>query len=419
MAEKKFYQMTVDERLDFLRENGVCEAADLELISGRDPLSEERADHMIENVIGRFSLPIGLAQNFVINGKAYPIPMVIEEPSVVAAASNAAKIVKACGGFTAEADEPRMIGQMQIVQIPDLAKAAEALRSHKAEILAKAAECDPFLLKIGGGPRDMEVRVFEDSDCGPMLVLHLILDVRDAMGANAINSALEKAAPLAESLTGGKVRLRILSNLAEKRLARAFCRITPEALSFKTYDGADVIDRILDAAAFAEADPYRAATHNKGIMNGIDAVAIPLGNDWRAIEAGAHSWAAVSGTYKPLSHWHKDAEGCLRGSIELPMTVGTFGGATRVHPAAGANLRMMGIQSARELAAVLAAVGLAQNLAAIKALSTEGIQKGHMALHARQVAIAAGASGSEIDRIAAIMVEEKHIAADYAKELLK
>lgn len=419
MSEKKFYQMTISERLDSLQSRGLCSAEDIPLISGRSGLNEETADHMIENVIGTFSLPVGLAQNFLINGKEYQIPMAIEEPSVVAAASNAARIVRMGGGFTADADEPCMIGQMQIVHVPDLDAGAEALLSHKEEILARAAEIDPFLLKLGGGPRDIEVRKFTDSACGSMLVMHLILDVRDAMGANAINTALEKTAPLAEQLTGGRVRLRILSNLADHRLARAACRIPAEALTFKTYDGADVRDRILEAAAFAEADPYRAATHNKGIMNGIDAVAIPLGNDWRAIEAGAHSWAAVSGRYLPLSHWTKDEEGNLCGNIELPLAVGTVGGATRVHPGAAAFLRMMKIESAKELAGVIAAVGLAQNLAAIKALSTEGIQQGHMALHARQIAIAAGASGTEIDRIAAILVKEKNITVDFAKELLR
>ena len=427
---KKFYQMTIDERREVLLTETGLPAETLDALSGVNGLSEETAGRMIENVIGLYSLPLGIARNFIINGKKYLIPMVIEEPSVVAAASNGARIAAAGGGFTAEADEPRMIGQLQILDFPDREQAKTALEAEKESLLALAAQSCPRLIERGGGPVDLEIRELDETAAGPMLVLHLIMDVRDVMGANLIDTALEALAPQVEKISGGVVRLRILSNLADRRLARAFCSVPVPALAFKEYDGETVRDRMLEAAAFAEADPYRAVTHNKGIMNGIDAVVLAAGNDWRAVEAGAHAWSLyetgksettkenAGGRIRPLSHWKKDPEtGNLLGSIELPMAVGIVGGATRVHPGAAAALQLMGVQSAQELAAVIASVGLAQNLAALKALSTEGIQRGHMSLHAKQMAVAAGAQGEAADRIAARMVRENRVSASYAAEL--
>ena len=418
MGEKKFYQMTIDERRGELRETCGCSEADLAALCGFPGLTEETADHMIENVVGLYSLPMGIARNFVVNGKPYAVPMVIEEPSVVAAASNGARMAKAAGGFSAEADEPRMIGQLQILGLKDLPEARKALEDHSEALLALAAESCPNLLKRGGGPREILLREFSATEAGPMLVLHLIMDVRDVMGANLIDTALERIAPEAERISGGQVRLRILSNLADRRLARASCSIPASALAFKDYDGDTALTRILEAAAFAEADPYRAVTHNKGIMNGIDAVVLATGNDWRAVEAGAHAWAARNGEVRPLTHWRRDpVTGDLAGTIELPLTVGIAGGTTRVHPGAAAALRLIGAQSSGELAGVIASVGLAQNLAALKALSTEGIQRGHMSLHAKQMAVAAGARGEAVDRIASRMIRENRISASYAAEL--
>lgn len=415
---KKFYQMTIKERQQQLWEETGLSEEDMLRLSGEHGLDENTADRMIENVVGSYALPLGIARNFVINGKPYAIPMVIEEPSVVAAASNGARLAKAAGGFTAEADAPCMIGQLQILGLKDLKGAAAALAEKQDELLGLAAESCPNLLKRGGGPVDIRLREFPETSAGPMLVLHLVMDVRDVMGANLIDTALEYIAPAVEKISGGYVRLRILSNLADRRLARASCEIPAPALAFKDFEGAEVISRILEAAAFAEADPYRAVTHNKGIMNGIDAVVMAVGNDWRSVESGAHAWAAHDGRIRPLSHWRKDPQsGNLIGNIELPLAVGTVGGATRVHPGAAAALKMMGVQSGQELASVIAAVGLAQNLAAMRALSTEGIQRGHMSLHARQMAIAAGADGEAADRIAAQMVRENRVSASYAAEL--
>jgi hydroxymethylglutaryl-CoA reductase len=420
MAEtKKFYQLTIPERLERLKSDSRLEESDMKAFSGETGLTNDIADHMIENAIGVFSLPIGIAQNFRINGKALQIPMVIEEPSVVAAASNGARLVALSDGFEADSDEPRMIGQLQLVHIPDLEQAKTNVLARKEQILKMVAEVDPVLVSLGGGPVDLQVRLFPQTPAGPMMILHLILDVRDAMGANAINTALEKISPYITEITGGAVRLRILSNLADLRLARARCRIHPNCLTMKDFSGEEVLDRIVEAAAFAEVDPYRAVTHNKGIMNGIDAVVIATGNDWRAVEAGAHAWASRDGVIRPLSHWTKDSEGCLCGSIELPLAAGIVGGATRVHPGARAALKLMNVSSSKELAQIMASVGLAQNLAALRALSTEGIQKGHMILHARQVAMAAGATGEKIEQLAAELVQSGTIRIDRAKEILK
>ncbi len=345
--------------------------------------------------------------------------MVIEEPSVVAGASFMAKLARAGGGFIATTMLPEMIGQIQVLDVADPATARLMLLEQKERLLAEIAEIDPVLKRLGGGPRDVEVRIIENSPIGPFLVVHLIYDVRDAMGANAVNTACERLAPTIEMITGGRVHLRILTNLADRRLARARCTIPLNELAFGEYAAETVRDGIIAAWAFAAADPYRAATHNKGIMNGVDAVVIATGNDWRAVEAGAHAYAARGGRYTTLSIWGKDAQGNLVGTLEMPLAVGIVGGATRVHPTARAALKLMGVTSANQLAEVIVSVGLAQNLAALRALATEGIQRGHMGLHARQVAIAAGAQGEMIERLARQLVAENAVRLDRAEAILK
>ncbi len=416
---KKFYEMTPAERLAQLAEETRLDRTALDALSGADGLNLAQADHMIENVVGTYALPLGVAQHFLVNGREVPVPMVIEEPSVVAAASFMARLARAGGGFSASATAPEMIGQMQVLDIPDLQQAKAALEAQRENLLAEADQIDPLLLKVGGGARDLQVRLIEESPIGPFLVLHLIMDVRDAMGANAINTALERLAPQVERISGGRVLLRILSNLADRRLARAQCRIPEEALAFNDYTGAEVRDRIIEASAFAAADPYRAATHNKGIMNGVDAVVIATGNDWRAVEAGAHAYAARGGRYTSLSTWSKGEDGSLLGSLDMPMAVGIVGGATRVHKGAAAAIQLMGVKTAAELAEVIVSVGLAQNLGALRALATEGIQRGHMALHARQVAIAAGAPEEMVPAISEQMISEGNIHLQRALEILE
>jgi hydroxymethylglutaryl-CoA reductase len=413
-----FYNLSIVERLARVSEQAGLDPEEVAVL--RDAgMGVERADQMIENVVGVHGLPLGIATNFQVNGRDVLVPMAIEEPSVVAGASLAAKLVRAGGGFQAEATAPVMIGQMQVLGLSDLGAARDALLREKERLLARADEADPVILRLGGGAQDLEVRLFEDSPVGPMLIVHVLYDCRDAMGANAVNTAVEWTAPLVEEITGGRVLLRILSNLADRRLARATCAIPVDALAFGEFEGVRVAQGIVEAWAFAAVDPYRAATHNKGIMNGIDAVVIATGNDWRAIEAGAHAYAARSGRYTSLSEWSLDQErGKLVGKLALPLVVGTVGGATRVHPTAQVALKILGVQSARELAEVIAAVGLAQNLAAIRALATEGIQRGHMSLHARQVALAAGATGEAVTRIAEQMASEGVIRLDRALELL-
>ena len=417
-AEKiKFYNLSIPERLDWLAEKAGLDAADLDALRGG--LTADQADHMIENAVGVFGLPLGVAQNFVVNGREVLVPMAIEEPSVVAGASFMARLARAGGGFSASASAPEMIGQMQILDLDEPYTARLKLLEQRERLLTEAAEIDPVLKRLGGGPRDIEVRVIEDSPIGSFLVLHLIYDVRDAMGANAVNTAMERLTPSVEHITGGRAHLRILSNLADRRTARARCTIPLPELAFGDFPAGQVRDGVIAAWAFAAADPYRAATHNKGIMNGVDAVVIATGNDWRAIEAGAHAYAAREGRYTSLSTWGMDRDGNLTGSLEMPMAVGTVGGATRVHPAARAALKLMGIQSAAQLAEIIVSVGLAQNLAALRALATEGIQRGHMGLHARQVAIAAGAAGEEINRLADQLVAEKAVRVDRAEEILR
>ena len=415
-----FYNLTIEERRKKLAEAAHQTPEDL-LPFTTGGLTAETADHMIENVIGMYSLPIGIGLNFMINGRDVLVPFVVEEPSIVAGVSFMAKLARAGGGFTATTTESLMIGQMQLINVVNMDEARLKLYEHKAELLENADRAESTLKKMGGGARDLEIRLIEDSPIGPFLVVHLIYDVKDAMGANAVNTACERLAPQIEAITGGKVHLRILSNLSDRRMARARCTIPVNELTvgFETFKGETVRDGIIAAYAFAASDPYRAATHNKGIMNGVDAVVLATGNDWRAIEAGAHAYAARSGRYTSLSTWGKDANGNLVGTIEIPMAVGIVGGATKVHPAAQAAVKLMGITTAAELAEIIACVGLAQNMAALRALATEGIQRGHMSLHARQIALAAGATGEMIEKVAAQMVAEKAIRVTRAEEILK
>ena len=377
------------------------------------------ADGMIENVIGRFELPLGIATNFQINGKDYLIPMAVEEPSVVAAASYMAKLARSSGGFEAYSDRPIMRAQIQIMGIQDLQTAKERILKHKSELINAANEKDSTLVSLGGGCEDIEVHLFEDTPSGPMLILHLLVDVRDAMGANTVNTMAEYIAPQVEKISQGQVRLRILSNLADKRLATASVKIASSQFETPDYNGNEVIKGILEAASFAAVDPYRAATHNKGIMNGIDPVVVATGNDWRAIEAGAHAYAAITGHYKSLTHWSSPNECELVGKITIPMAVGLIGGATKTHPTARAALALLGVKSSMELGQVIAAVGLAQNLAALRALATEGIQRGHMTLHARNIALQAGASSSEIDLVVQSMIDNRNVTVDNATQILK
>ncbi len=414
----RFYQLSASERARLLQDFGLS-PEDTRILSGTEGLCLDKATHMIENVIGVFGLPLGIATNFLINGRDYLIPMAIEEPSVVAGASFAARLVREGGGFRSSSDEPLMIGQIQVLDVEDPWSARFELLSEKESILDLANRQDPVIAQLGGGARELEVRIIEKSPVGPMLVVHLIYDVRDAMGANAVNTAVEAIAPMVAEISGGRTLLRILSNLADRRLARAKCTVPASSLAHGEFGGEEVAQGIVEAWAFAAADPYRAATHNKGIMNGIDAVLVATGNDWRAVEAGAHSYAARSGRYTALSTWHVDTESQLVGTLELPVAAGIVGGATRVHPAATAALRLLGVETAQELSGVVAAVGLAQNLAALRALASEGIQRGHMKLHARQVAIAAGAKGEMIDHVVQAMLRDNVIRVDRAQALLK
>ena len=408
-----FHKLTLNERLAKVAEITGLSEEDVRTLTKEGPLPLDLADKMIENVIGTMPLPLGIATNFLINGKDYLVPMAIEEPSVVAAASNAAKMCRAGGGIKSLATEPLMISQIQLVNVPSPHTAKYIILERKKEIIDLANSTNPILLKVGGGVRDVEVRIL-DSPVGPMVVTHLIVDVRDAMGANTVNTMAEAVAPLLEKWTGGKAYLRIISNLADRRLVRAWAKVPKDALG-----GEDVVDGIVYAWAFAAADPYRAATHNKGIMNGVIAVALATGQDTRALEAGAHAYAARNGRYEPLSVWEKDKNGDLIGYLEMPMAVGTIGGAVRVHPVAKVAIKILGIRSAKELAEVMGAVGLAQNLAALRALATEGIQKGHMKLHARQLAITAGAKDEEVDRVVEEMLKRGEIRLDVAKEILE
>ncbi len=412
-----FYKVSVDERRALVSEATGIGARDIARSLEAGGLDEETADKFVENVIGTYGLPYGVALNVRVNARDYVVPMVVEEPSVVAAASNAARMIREGGGFTAEVDEPLMTAQIQITHVLDREEGTARILGSKDAILALANTAIRGLVERGGGARDLEVRTLGDED-DAMLVVHVYVDCRDAMGANLVNALAERVAPNLAELAGGRVGLRILTNLCDKRCVRVRCRIPARALTSEGHeDGSVVIDGIVNASRFAELDPYRAATHNKGIMNGIDAVVIATGNDWRAVEAGAHAFAARSGRYSPLATWRRDGED-LVGTIELPMALGTVGGTLRVHPAARLSLRLLGNPDARDLATVAAAVGLASNLAAVRALATCGIQRGHMALHARSVALAAGAVGEEVERVATMIVEARDITLEAAQKAL-
>ncbi|MDW8034046.1 MAG: hydroxymethylglutaryl-CoA reductase, degradative [Nitrososphaerota archaeon] len=408
-----FYNLSIEERRSKIAEFAGLTPEEVELLSKEGNLSLEIANRMVENVIGTMAYPFSVALNFLIDGKEYIIPMVIEETSVVAAASNAAKITRSKGGIFTEATDPIMIGQVQLTRISDPFSARMKILEHKEDILKIANDQDPVLVKFGGGAKDLEVRVLE-SPIGTMVITHLLVDVRDAMGANAVNTMCEAVAPFIEKITGGKVCLRILSNLADKRIIRARTTVAKEELG-----GEEAVDAIITAWALAACDPYRAATHNKGIMNGVIAVALATGQDHRAIEAGAHAYAARTGKYLPLSIWEKDKKGDLVGTLEMPMAVGIVGGATKTHPVSRIAIKILGVKTATELARIMGAVGLAQNLAALRALALEGIQAGHMRLHARNIAIMAGATGNLIEKVAEQMIREGKIRFDRAQELIK
>ncbi len=406
-----FYKLPPEERLKVIVEMTGLSGDDVAQLSAG--LGVEQADRMVENVIGTFQVPLGIATNFIIDGRELAVPMATEEPSVIAAASNGARMAREGGGFVTSSTGPVMRAQIQATGIADPFAARQDILAHKEELTKMANDKDPLLVKYGGGVKDIEVYVL-DSRVGPMVVTHLIVDCRDAMGANAVNTMAEALAPRIEQITGGRVYLRIISNLADLRLARAKAVFKAEEIG-----GPEVVDGIIQAAALAEVDPYRAATHNKGIMNGATAVVMATGNDTRAVEAGAHSFASMSGMYKSLTRYEKNKEGDLVGTIEMPVAVGLVGGATRVHPVAKTAVKILGVKSADELSRIIASVGLAQNFAALRALASEGIQRGHMTLHAKNVAVQAGAKCDLVEIIAARMAAERRISVDRATELMK
>jgi hydroxymethylglutaryl-CoA reductase len=408
-----FYKLKPQDRLAHVKEFAGLSDEECSLLMNTGSLPLDVADHMIENVVGAIATPLGIGMNFLINNRDYLIPMATEEPSVVAAASYAAKMVRDGGGFHTSSTTPVMIGQVQVVGIKDAEAAKRQVLEAKQEILKLANEQDPILVGAGGGAKDLDAKVIHTTQ-GDMVIAELYVDCRDAMGANAVNTMAESVAPLIERLTGGRGLLRIISNLATKRLTKAWCTVPKESVG-----GEEVVDGIVNASAFAAADPYRAATHNKGAMNGIIAVVLATGNDHRAIEAGAHAFAALKGNYTSLSIWEKDANGDLVGFIELPMAVGLIGGAVRTHPIAKIAVKILGVKTASEFGEVLAAVGLAQNLGALRALAHEGIQRGHMSLHARNIAVAAGVPERLVEQVAEQMVKERKIRMDRARELLK
>ena len=409
-----FYKVTVQERRALASEATGATVADIEQSLDGGGLDAETADKFVENVLGTYALPYGVALNVRVNDHDYVVPMVVEEPSVVAAASNAAKMVRAGGGFVAEADPPIMIAQVELRAVKDAYAAARRIEERAEEILGLADAAIAGLVSRGGGARGVEARVLADD----IVVAHVLVDCKDAMGANLVNGVAEAVADRLAAIAGARVGLRILSNLCDKRRVRVRCEVDADALATAEMGGGEVIDGIVAASRFAELDPYRAATHNKGIMNGIDAVVIATGNDWRAVEAGAHAFAARTGRYSPLAVWRRSGDR-LQGKLELPLALGTVGGTLRVHPAARVSLRMLGVTDAQELAGVAAAVGLASNLAAVRALATDGIQRGHMGLHARSVALAAGATAEEVERVAVMIVEARDITLEGAKKAMK
>ncbi len=415
-----FFRLSVAERIDALRQRGLLSVGDQRLLaSGEHGLSLPVADKMIENVVGVFGLPLGLGLNFLINGRDYAVPLVVEEPSIVAGLSGAARVARLGGGFAAESTDPVLIGQVQVVGAPDPEVARQRLIDEREAILALANSLHPKMVARGGGATDVEAFIHRQAADAPMVVLHLLVDTRDAMGANLVNTMCEGVASLVETLTGGKVFLRILSNLTDRALARASVRIPVANLEGKGYSGEQVRDGVVLASDLAQIDPYRAATHNKGIMNGVDAVAIATGNDWRAIEAAAHAYAARTGLYKALSTWRSNEAGDLVGEIEMPLKVGTKGASLETNPSVRINHQILGAASATELAGVMAAVGLAQNFAALRALSTAGIQQGHMTLHARSVASTAGAPEAIFDQVVDALIESGEIKVWKAEEIIR
>ena len=408
-----FYKKPVDERIQIVAERVGLSEEEIATLKSSGGLTIEAADRMTENVVGSIAYPFSVAVNFRVNGKDYLVPMAGEEPSVVAAASNMARKMRAGAGVVATTTDPIMIGQIQILEVPDMDKAIKAVEASKDKLLAAANELDPVLVKFGGGAIDIELRPLE-TEVGPMLIVHLLVDCRDAMGANAVNTMAEALAPTIGELTGGRPLLRIISNLADKRLITVKCVVKADDIG-----GPEAVDNIIAAWAFAEADPYRASTHNKGIMNGIAAVALAFAQDHRAIEAGAHAYAVKDGRYKSMSKWGKDAEGNLTGEMTLPMAVGLVGGATRTHPMAQVARKILGVDQAVDLGKVMCAVGLAQNLGALRALTQEGIQQGHMRLHARNLVVMAGASGDMINAAVKELVESGEIRFPKAQEIVK
>lgn len=408
-----FYKLSAEERLKEVAEFAALTDEEKEIIRKEASLSLNAADRMVENAIGIMPIPLGVAINFRINDKDYVIPMATEEPSVIAAASNMARLCRENGGFRTSNTGAVMIAQIQAVGIADVYAARLKILENRAQLIEAANAKDPFLISVGGGMKDLEVRIV-DTGVEKMVVTHILVDTKDAMGANTVNTMAEALAPIIEALTGGRVYLRILSNLADRRIARARVEIDQEKIG-----GASVVDGILSAYAFAAADPYRAATHNKGIMNGIDAVVLATGNDTRAVEAGAHAYAARTGQYTSLTRWERTAEGNLAGSIEIPMPVGLVGGATKVHPVAQLAVKILGVATAAELGEIIACVGLAQNLGAMRALATEGIQRGHMSLHAKNIAAMAGVPQDLSDAVVKQMVREKAVRVDRAKEIME
>ncbi|MFJ7700057.1 hydroxymethylglutaryl-CoA reductase, degradative [Lysinibacillus fusiformis] len=406
---KGFYLLSVEERIKLIAEKSKLTNEEVEALNSG--ISLELADAMVENVIGHISIPLGVAANFKVNGKEVFIPMATEEPSVIAAASNAARAAYELGGIFTSSSGTVMRGQIQVLNIDDPHAARAKIFEHKEEIIEHCNAKDPTLVKLGGGVKDVEVHLI-DTAKETMVVVHLIVDTKDAMGANAVNTMAESVSPLIERITNGRVVLRIISNLADKRIVRARGEFSTEMLG-----GIEIAKNIVSAYEFADSDPYRAATHNKGVMNGITAAVLASGNDTRAVEAGAHAYAARSGRYRSLTTWELNKEGNLVGTLELPLAVGIVGGATKTHPVAKAALKIMDVQSAEELASYIAAVGLVENLASLRALSAEGIQSGHMRLHAKNLAVMAGATGDIIDRVVQQAVEEKDFRYDRVLEI--
>ncbi|MCL4325941.1 MAG: hydroxymethylglutaryl-CoA reductase, degradative [Candidatus Thermoplasmatota archaeon] len=412
-----FYELDRTSRLKILKEQVNLTNDEIKILENTGGVDFNIIDHMVENAIGVMSLPLGIATNFVINGVDRLIPMAVEETSVIAAASHAAKIARHTGGFKAVTTPQIMIGQIEVSNIPDINAARIRIYENRDMLLKIAAEKDPMLIKVGGGPIDINVKIIGDS-VKPMMVVHLLVNTMDAMGANAVNTMVETLGTYIEDITKGTVNLRIISNLAIYRIVRAYATFPKENLARAGFSGEEVVDRIIEAYKFALHDPFRCATHNKGIMNGISAVVIATGNDFRAIEAGAHAYASYTTGYRPLTTYEKNENGDLVGSIEIPMAVGLIGGATSVHPIAKINVKIAGVKHVSELQEIIASVGLAQNFAALYALTTEGIQRGHMSLHARNIAISAGAVGNEIDIVAKQLVSEKKIRIERASEII-